>query len=346
MLKNILYCLFIISIFGFSLEAQSFKVLHYSETSGFDHNTRANALAMLNALGAQHNFMVDDDQTGAAFDTLTNLQQYAVVVFSNTSGNTILDSTQRANFEQYINNGGALMGIHAASDTYRHSTANGGKTGTWDWYAETMGGSVQESPNHTASRYNGIIDVIGTHTTTNNVPNPWNKVEEYYYWENGYLNDSIVSVLEVRNTGPNSYDTVRPVSWYQNLLGGGRTFYTSLGHANSNYTADTSFQNHIRDAVLWASGNALSLNYALRKAPSVFPNPTTNVCTLSLDILAGSNVYVSILDLDGNVYLRKQITLQAGENNVPFDLKALPPSIYVLNVQMGLREVNVKVVKQ
>ena len=46
-----------------------------------------------------------------------------------------------------MNNGGGYLGIHAASDTYRHSTANGSSTGTWDWYAEMAGASVQEGPN-------------------------------------------------------------------------------------------------------------------------------------------------------------------------------------------------------
>lgn len=346
MKKHVIHFLCFILFLSFSLTGQTFKVLHYSETSGFDHNTRQNSLNMLTAIGNQNNFTVDDDETGVAFNTLTNLQRYAVVVFSNTSGNAILDSTQRANFEQYIAGGGAVVGIHAASDTYRHSTANGNRTGTWDWYAETLGGSVQESPNHTASKYNGIMDLVGNHPTTGNLPNPWNKVEEYYYWENGYLSDSITPVLEVRSTGLNSYDTIRPVSWYQNLSDGGRAFYTSLGHANSNYTADTSFQNHIRDAILWASGNALSLNTTFRSALSIFPNPTSDHFTLTLDVLTGNHALIKIVNLRGKVVSQKRVTVVAGLNKLPFSLKKLPSGVYILNIQMELYEINLKVVKE
>lgn len=233
-----------------------FRVLHYSETSGFDHNTRQNSLAMLQNMGAQNGFVTDDDQTGDAFNTLTGLSQYTVVVFANTSGDALLDSLQRANFEDYIAQGGSLIGIHAASDTYRHSSANGSNTGTWDWYAKTLGASVQNNPNHVSGTPTYQMSVTGFHETTQNIPSPWVKAEEYYYWGNGYYNIDNVPLLKVEATvGPNGqtnpYDSIRPMSWYRVLPDSGSVFYTALGHANSNYTGDTAFYNHIRDAILW-----------------------------------------------------------------------------------------------
>lgn len=242
-----------------------FKVLHYSETSGYDHQTRDVSLAMFEAMGQQCGFTVVDDRDGSSFDQLANLESYTVVIFSNTSGDAILDAAQRANFESYMANGGSFLGIHAASDTYRHSTANGNNTGTWDAYAELMGGSVQESPNHTSSSHNGIMDHVGDHPSTANIPDPWSKVEEYYYWENGYLHPNIAPILQVRSTGSNSYDAARPMSWNRELVGGGRVFYTALGHATSNYASDSSFQNHLRDALLWAADPPLTVCGELRK---------------------------------------------------------------------------------
>lgn len=241
-----------------ALAQPAFKILHYTETSGFDHGTRQNSLAMFQALGAVNNFTVDDDSNGSLFDSLANLEQYAVVVFSNTSGDAILDSTQRANFEHYMNNGGSYVGIHAASDTYRHSTANGSNKGAWDWYAEMLGASVQQNPNHVQGTPQYDMHKIGTHPTTDSLPDPWTKNEEYYYWENGYYSSDNIPVLEVEETvGPNglvnNYDSERPMSWYKILPGGGRSFYTALGHSNSNFTGDQEFMNHIRDAVLWAA---------------------------------------------------------------------------------------------
>lgn len=230
------------------------KLLHYTETSGFDHGTRAVSLQMFQDIGLGIGFTVDDDQTGDAFNSLSNLEEYDVIVFSNTSGNNILDATQRANFEAYINNGGSYLGIHAASDTYRHSTANGSSTGTWDFYAELVGASVQQNPNHVAGTPMYQMMHVNPHNSTANIPNPWAKNEEYYYWENGYFGNNNTVVLEVEETiGPNnmvnSYDAPRPMSWYRELNGGGGVFYTALGHAVSNFTSDQNFFTHIYDAV-------------------------------------------------------------------------------------------------
>ena len=208
---------------------------------------------MFNSWAAQDNYTVTNDDNGSEFNTLANLQQYDVVIFSNTSGNSGLNATQRANFEAYINSGGSYLGIHAASDTYRHGTANGNKTGTWDWYAETVAGaSVQESPNHTSSNKNATM----THQPPNHpilsaVPSPWNKTEEYYYWQNGYLATGFNELLRVGQTGGNSYDAPRMMAHCKDLTGGGRTFYTALGHSGNNYDNDQNFRQLIHDALIW-----------------------------------------------------------------------------------------------
>ncbi|MEL6254308.1 MAG: ThuA domain-containing protein [Bacteroidota bacterium] len=233
----------------------NFKVLHYTETSGFNHNTRSQSLSMFQAIGSANGFTVTNDQSGAEFNSVANLQQYAVVIFSNTSGNNILNATQRANFEAYIQGGGSYIGIHAASDTYRHSSANGGSRGTWDWYAENVAGcSVQQSPNHTSQNHNNnMTHRYFGHPTLAGLPNPWNKTEEYYYWENGYLNPTFTEVLRVNQTGGASYDAARMTTHVKELQWGGRAFYTSLGHAQSNFTSDQNFRTLLANAVNWTA---------------------------------------------------------------------------------------------
>lgn len=238
------------------------KVLHYTETTGYDHGTRTKSLQMFQSWENQLGYTVTHDNTGSEFSSLSNLLQYDVVVFSNTSGNSGLDATQRANFEAYIDSGGSYLGIHAASDTYRHSSANGSKTGTWDWYAETVAGaSVQNSPNHTANNYPGMMtQSTPGHPITTNIPASWSKNEEYYYWENGYLAPGFTELLEVGTTGLASYDVPRMMAHCRNLPGGGRAFYTALGHSGNNYSSDQTFRTLIHDALVW-----------LLPAPQAFP---------------------------------------------------------------------------
>ena len=167
-------------LFSFQvLTAQSFNVLHYTQTTGYNHGTSDESLQMFRDLEAIYGFTVDHDTDGTSFNEVDTLQKYDVIVWSNTSGSYNLSLTQRQNFEAYMQAGGSYLGIHAASDTYRHSTANGGDTGFWDFYAEICGGSVQTNPNHTAANLNANMKKVGTYSATKFLPDPWNKDEEY-----------------------------------------------------------------------------------------------------------------------------------------------------------------------
>jgi type 1 glutamine amidotransferase len=320
--------LFILPLYVMGVQAQTpFKILHYTETSGFDHNTRANSLTMFQAMGAVSNFTVDNDNDGSSFNSLSNLQQYAVIVFSNTSGDNILDATQRNNFEAYINGGGSYLGIHAASDTYRHSTANGTNTGIWDWYAEMAGASVQQSPNHVNGTPLYNMYKIGTHVTTDNLPNPWAKNEEYYYWESGYYNPSNIAVLEVEQTiGPNalvnSYDSIRPMAWYKSLPGGGRSFYTALGHDNTNYTSDFTFQYFIRDALLWCAGILISAETFHQDQFKLYPNPANTIINLEGPLSSEINLV--------NIYGQTVLHQKLNSTFVTLEVDHLVPGIYCL----------------
>jgi len=234
-----------------TLEARQ-AILHYDETTGFNHGTRTVSLAMFNSIATANGYSVTQDSNGNSF-TQANLANFDLVVFSNTSGDSGLNASQRAAMEWFVDeNCGSLMGIHAATDTYRHSSANGNRTGTWDWYAETLGGSVQQSPNHTSSNHVDDITVINAHPSVVNISFPWNKEEEYYYWENGYINADINEILRVDQTGNNSYDAARPVAWSRTSTGGAKVFYTSLGHKTGNFTGDfPSFESLIEDATVW-----------------------------------------------------------------------------------------------
>jgi len=217
-------------------------VLHYTETTGYNHNTWDESLEMFEDLAdslstGNEQWIIVQDGNGNEFNSLANLQKYRIVIFSNTSGCNGLNSTQRQNFEQYIGTGGSYLGIHAATDTYRHSTANGNCTGVWDWYAENVAGaSVQQSPNHTSSSHVDSIFIWNTLYAAG-LPYIWIKKEEFYYWQNGYLNSSdFIEVARTGRTGGNSYDAPRMLAHYRDLPGGGRAFYTSMGHSASNFT--------------------------------------------------------------------------------------------------------------
>lgn len=228
----------------------SFTILHFTKTNGYNHNTRNESRDMFESIGEDNQFTIVNTQDASSFNSLTTLNTYAIIVFSNTSdngGNPLFNETQKANFEAYINGGGSFIGIHAASDTYRAG---------WPFYNNLLGAIVQTSPNHTSSNHNNDMDHQSDHEVLDGLPDPWNKTEEYYYWDlNGGMihEDSIATLLKVRKTGSQEYDRERPVTWLKSFPSGARSFYTALGHAQNNFTSDDNFKQLLTNAVCWAA---------------------------------------------------------------------------------------------
>jgi len=225
----------------------TFTVLHFTKTNGYDHSTRSQSKNMFEDIGADNNFTIFDTQDASVFDDQTALNAYSVVIFSNTSGSNLLSQSQKDNFEAYIAQGGSFIGIHAASDTYR--------TG-WPFYNNLLGAIVQTSPNHTSSNHTNFMDHHSDHEVLDGLPDPWEKTEEYYYWDlNGGMiqEDSIGTLLKVRKTGSNVYDRERPITWLKTFPSGTRSFYTALGHGSNNYSSDDNFRQLMTNAVCWAA---------------------------------------------------------------------------------------------
>ncbi|MEL7163379.1 MAG: ThuA domain-containing protein, partial [Bacteroidota bacterium] len=227
----------------------AFEVLHFTFTEGFDHKTRNQSNTMFVEIGATEGFTVVNSQALSAFDDLPTLFSYEVIIFANTSGDIPFTATQKMNLESYVDMGGAVLGIHAATDMYRRSVL-------YPFFTRLIGGSRRGDPAHTPASNQTEMDVIGSHPSTANLPDPWDKREEYYFWPDTGLVASIVEVLRVRDTRDGSndgpYDDPRPISWYQNFPSGARSFYTALGHATGNYTdPNNDFRQHLRDALCW-----------------------------------------------------------------------------------------------
>ncbi len=189
---------------------------------------------------------------------------------------------------------------------------------------------------------------VGAHSSTGNLPEPWQKNEEYYYWENGYYNEDNVAVLEVeQTTGPNgqvnSYDSVRPMSWYKVLPSGGRSFYTALGHAADNYMNDQNFINHVRDALLWCADrvNAVDIFHKMRLNMSVSPS----TLLLSSDAANTNTANISVYNASGQlVYENAEPPAQDGFF-IQIKTGALADGVYFLRVELDGKSVVRKFIK-
>ncbi|WP_373520195.1 ThuA domain-containing protein, partial [Aquiflexum sp.] len=299
------------------IEAESTKnlnILIYHETNGFRHGSINDGINMVNEFATDLNWTVTDSRSSEVFNG-TELSQFDVVIWMNTSGDDLLTLTERNAFEAYIKNGGGFVGVHAATDTYRD--------GSWPWYNDLVGAIVQTSPNHTANNTNATIDVVGIHPAVAHLKDMWNKNEEYYYWKlnGGYLYSGNIDLLRVRSTGGNSYDEPRPITWYK-LFDGGRSFYTALGHNGSDFSNNIEFRTMMKEAILWAGGGNEPMNSAKSETQSeydllIFPNPASSVLNISEDNFKDDNLYaVHILTIEGVRMMSQIVSKDKNELNI------------------------------
>ena len=330
-LNSILIFLFLlVSVFGFSQK----KILIYHETDGFVHSSITHGITMFADLGNENNEWITDSSNNSNVFTTENLSQYDAVVFLNTTGTNLLTDSEEIAFESFIASGKGFIGIHAAADTYRD--------GTWPFYNELVGAIVQNSPNHTWAGTNADIEVKINNPITNflgSVGSTWNKDDEYYYWDlnGGQLSTDNTILLEVgetvgQNGMVNSYDAPRPTTWCKEsitydddnnvstpdvTLSGIKSFYTSLGHDDIDYTSNSNFRTMLKNAALWAVGSSLSTNDFTNNNENfkIQNNPVKEDVKIRF---SNSNLKtsISIYDVLGKKVLNKTVTVSMLDNDV------------------------------
>ena len=135
-----------------------FRVLVFSKTAGFRHDSIDEGHAAIEQLGAENAFQVDHTEDATAFRDAV-LSRYDAVVFLSTTGD-VLNATQQRAFERYIQAGGGYAGIHAAADTEYD----------WNWYGHLVGGYFLSHPPGTPAATVHVED--GSHHSTEGLPNP------------------------------------------------------------------------------------------------------------------------------------------------------------------------------
>ena len=112
------------------------RVLVFSKTGGFRHESIASGIAALRKLGQKQGFIVDTTENASQFNE-ENLTQYKAVIFLNTTGD-VLNQEQQNDFERFIQAGGGFLGIHSATDTEYD----------WPWYGKLVGAYFESHPNN------------------------------------------------------------------------------------------------------------------------------------------------------------------------------------------------------
>ncbi|MEU7847051.1 ThuA domain-containing protein [Micromonospora parva] len=246
------------------------KVLVFSKTAGFRHSSIPNGIAAIQQLGAANGFTVTSTEDATQFTT-SNLAQYQAVVFMSTTGD-VLNASQQTAFESYIAAGGGYVGVHAAADTEYN----------WPWYGALVGAYFDSHP----AIQNATVRIEdNTNPSTAHLGTTWVRSDEWYnYRTNPRSTARVLANLDESSYSGGNMSGDHPITWCK-AYGGGRAWYTGLGHTEASYT-DPNFTRMLLGGLQVAAGSVT----ADCSPRTTTPPPTATGSTLRA---RANNQYVS-----------------------------------------------------
>ncbi|MFD6564262.1 ThuA domain-containing protein [Micromonospora profundi] len=214
------------------------KVLVFSKTAGFRHSSIPTGIAAIQQLGAGNGFTVTSTEDAGQFTT-SNLAQYQAVVFLSTTGD-VLNASQQSAFEAYIAAGGGYVGVHAAADTEY----------SWPWYGGLVGAYFDSHP---AIQTATVRIEDRTNPSTAHLGDTWVRSDEWYnYRTNPRSSVRVLASLDESSYSGGNMNGDHPITWCK-AYGGGRAWYTGLGHTEASYS-DPNFTQMLLGGLRVAAG--------------------------------------------------------------------------------------------
>ncbi len=248
--KRLLLALLFCGIFaklGFSQATPQFRVLLFTKTDGFHHESIMDGVAAVKKLADRHTFAVDWHENASIFSD-RGLEKYQAIIFLSTTSN-ILNDDQQAAMERFIRAGKGFVGVHAATDTEYD----------WPWYAKLVGNQFKIHP----AQQTAFLNVVDSNFPgMERFPKRLLWTDEWYEFkvpgpatdlkylitidEKTYKPEAKWGTNETKGMGD-----FHPIAWYHEY-DGGRSFYTALGHISGVYT-DQTFLDHLFGGIYWAA---------------------------------------------------------------------------------------------
>ena len=213
---------------------QNDKVLVFTKTAGYRHESIEKGVKAIAKLGKQNRFDVVHSEDASIF-TEKNLSQYKLVIFLNTTGDILTDDQQK-NFESFIKNGGSFMGIHSATDTEYD----------WPWYGKLVGAYFLNHPEKSNAE---VVKIDQNHQSCTHLPERWLRYDEWYNYKSINPDINVLLQLDENTYQGGENGLTHPIAWYHEFEGG-RVFYTGMGHTKQSYS-EPEFKKHLLGGILY-----------------------------------------------------------------------------------------------
>lgn len=229
-------------------------VLIFSKTNGFRDTPAINAAnAALSAVAQRRGWPFYQTENGAVMNA-EQLRQFKLVIWNNTSGDTLTDE-QKAAFRAWVEEGGgSFLGIHGAGgDPDPNATGSRGFGGNpaaramfagprsvagWRWYVDTLLGAqfIGHSPIVKATIH--IEDKKSP--ITKGLPAEWTRTDEWYAFQENPRSKPGFHILatvdeKTYEPGQNTMGADHPLVWWH-CSGKGHAVYSALGHSAEFYS--------------------------------------------------------------------------------------------------------------
>ena len=235
--------------------ANQSAILLFSKTTGFRHGGSIEASKKVFAeMAKKNNWFLYETEDGGVFNA-EQLAKFQTVIFNNSTGEVINDQQKKA-LENYVENGGSLVGIHGAGDNSHH----------WPWYVQNLTGA--EFSHHSLKMPFETTSILTDNQADSSlvlgINKDWKRADEWYvflenprqkgfnilYTINGESIDPTANIPLIAPNKDFGMGKDHPVAWHKNT-GKGKTFYTSMGHDETAWK-DKNFVKLIENGIKWA----------------------------------------------------------------------------------------------
>jgi len=230
------------------------NVLLFSKTTGFRHDASIDAgKKAFSEMAVKNDWFLYETEAGGVFNE-EQLPKFDVVIFNNSTGRVLNDEQQQL-LENYVENGGMLLGIHGAGDDSHR----------WEWYEKNLiGAKFSHHPiKNQIQETDLFLDPDVSPSLKQDLPATWTHADEWYvFFSNPRIQGfRIIYTIDGEKIDPNGNIFLirnknfgmgkdHPVAWYKKIRKG-KTFYTSIGHDASAWEQDAFIQ-MLENAVKWS----------------------------------------------------------------------------------------------
>jgi len=212
------------------------RILVFSLTKSYRHKSIKDGIIAIKKLGVVNNFEVDTSESVTSF-TKENLNKYKTLVFLSPTGSNVFSDNQKQALKDYINGGGGLVGIHAATDFCFE----------WEWYSKMIGAFFTDHPKVQQAK---LVSVNPKDKLMKGMPESWLHTDEWYNFKSFNKDVKVLVKVDEGSYQGGKMENDHPIVWYHKFEGG-RIFYTGLGHTPEAYTNEL-FLKQLLAGIKWA----------------------------------------------------------------------------------------------